>query len=298
VPICAGFELNLLQILFALGFASAALAAGANGPIVHHTQLDWDNDAPWFGGLSGAEMRADGKQMTVISDRGRIMVADLTRDALGTLTGLEVIHSVALRDENGAVMDKPHADAEGLAIAPDGSIFISYEGQHRIARTNLADGTTEEIIAPPQSASLRENAGFEALAVDAEGSLYALPEDTRSNQIPLYKYQNDAWSIAAYLEKDSPFVPVGADFDDEGRLYLLERTVTPLGFRTRLRRIELADDQTSAVTLLQTLPARYDNLEALTVWRDGVGRTRVTMISDDNFLSVQQTQVIELTITQ
>ena len=175
----------MLQILFALGFASAALAAGANGPIVHHTQLDWDNDTPWFGGLSGVEMRADGKQMTVISDRGRIMVADLARDALGTLTGLEVIHSVALRDQKGAVMDKPHADAEGLAIAPDGSIFISYEGQHRIARTNLADGTTEQIIAPPQGALLRENAGFEALAVDAEGSLYALPEDTRSNQISI-----------------------------------------------------------------------------------------------------------------
>ena len=52
------------------------------------------------------------------------------------------------------------------------------------------------------------------------------------------------------------------------------------------------------MTLLQTLPARYDNLEALTVWRDAIGRTRVMMISDDNFLSVQETQVIELTITQ
>jgi len=145
---------------------------------------------------------------------------------------------------------------------------------------------------------LRDNAGFEALAVDAAGALYALPEDNRGDQIPLYKYQDGTWRIAAYLENDSPFVPVGADFDDEGRLYLLERTVTPLGFRTRLRRIELSGDQASAVTLLQTLPARYDNLEALTVWRDAIGRTRVMMISDDNFLSVQETQVIELTITQ
>jgi hypothetical protein len=37
----------------------------------------------------------------------------------------------------------------------------------------------------------------------------------------------------------------------------------------------------------------HDNLEGLSVWRDDQGVLHATMISDDNFIFVQQTQIVE-----
>ena len=44
--------------------------------------------------------------------------------------------------------------------------------------------------------------------------------------------------------------------------------------------------------LLTTRPLQYDNLEGISVWDDGQG-IRLTMISDDNFLIVQRTELVE-----
>ena len=34
-------------------------------------------------------------------------------------------------------------------------------------------------------------------------------------------------------------------------------------------------------------------MEGISVWRDDAGRTRVTLISDDNFFPLQQTMIAE-----
>ena len=44
--------------------------------------------------------------------------------------------------------------------------------------------------------------------------------------------------------------------------------------------------------LLTTRPLQYDNLEGIAVWADGQG-IRITMVSDDNFLFVQRTELVE-----
>ena len=46
-------------------------------------------------------------------------------------------------------------------------------------------------------------------------------------------------------------------------------------------------------TLFETPMGMFDNLEGLSVWRDATGALRATMISDDNFFFLQQTQIIE-----
>ena len=46
-------------------------------------------------------------------------------------------------------------------------------------------------------------------------------------------------------------------------------------------------------TLLETPMGMFDNLEGLSVWRDATGAVRATLISDDNFFVLQQTQIIE-----
>ena len=64
---------------------------------------------------------------------------------------------------------------------------------------------------------------------------------------------------------------VGADFDDKGQLYLLERAVSPLGFRSRVRRFDLNAPDLGETQLMISGPGRFDNLEALSVWRDPEG---------------------------
>lgn len=50
--------------------------------------------------------------------------------------------------------------------------------------------------------------------------------------------------------------------------------------------------------MIWTTPLRaFDNLEGWSVWEDGDGRLRFTMISDDNNLDIQQTQIVEFRLT-
>ena len=244
------------------------------------------------------EVSADGKRLVAVSDRGRVIEATLDRTE-GVLTGVTLTHSVALRDPSGQILVKPFTDAEGLAIAADGRAFASFEGQHRVAALTVADGRTTPLPSMPEFDFVSENAGFEALAVRSDDTLIAIPEQSSGASFPVIAYiAETGWELLAELPKRGPFLPVGADFDTEGRLYLLERTVTPLGFRTRIRRFDLDDPKLTETTLLQSLPARYDNLEAISVWTDDEGQTRLTLISDDNFFPVQQTQIVEFTLTE
>lgn len=85
------------------------------------------------------------------------------------------------------------------------------------------------------------------------------------------------------------------DFGPDGRLYLLERALRGLFFATRVRRFEIAEGArvVSEETLLETAAGTHDNLEGISVWRDGAGDIRITMISDDNFRFLQRTEIVE-----
>ena len=45
--------------------------------------------------------------------------------------------------------------------------------------------------------------------------------------------------------------------------------------------------------LFASLPGVYDNLEGIAVWRDDAGGLHLTMISDDNFIFFQRTEIVE-----
>jgi len=96
------------------------------------------------------------------------------------------------------------------------------------------------------------------------------------------------------LPRIGVFRPVAADFGPDGRFYLLERRFHgPGGFSSRLRRFDLGPKGfSSGQVLLQTKAGRHDNLEGLSIWR-GPDGLRATMISDDNFLFMQVTEIVE-----
>ena len=91
-----------------------------------------------------------------------------------------------------------------------------------------------------------------------------------------------------------------ADFGPDGHLYLLERKFKWMGgFATQLRRFRLGPDGfDEGTTLLTTRFGEMDNMEGVSVWRDGAGQIRVTMISDDNFFPLQQTVIAEYIVRE
>ncbi|MDK3071525.1 esterase-like activity of phytase family protein [Sedimentitalea sp. JM2-8] len=288
---------SALQLILALTFGStAALAENTQARFLG--SFHWQMPQRWFGGFSGLELSADGRQMTAITDRGRLVLARIRR-AGGAIEGIDVRRSFPLRGHGGAPLIGQIVDAEGLAEASGGTVFVSFERIHRVAGYPEPSAPAQALPRPQSFRDLPWNGGFEALAIDGSGRLFALPEDVLSpdGEIPVHRWADGSWSQPFGLPGDGDFLPVGADFGPDGRFYLLERAVGLLGFRSRVRSWILTDTGGLDERLhLQTDRRDHDNLEGLAVWRDPEGRIRLTMISDDNFLFFQRTEVVEYAI--
>ncbi|MGB5865262.1 MAG: esterase-like activity of phytase family protein, partial [Sulfitobacter sp.] len=246
----------MIRLTLLLIFLSGS--SGWADPVLQFkSAVSWTLDTPWFGGWSSIELGSNGTELTIISDRGQILRADIERSS-GGQTQITVRNTVRLKNERVGQSGKKSNDAEGLAIGPGGRAFISFEHAHRIMQVDLDTGKTCCRIVLPFTRNLQPNKGIEALAINPDGLLHAIAERTPkgSATFPLYRYANDSWQIIAQITKRGPFLPVGADFDAAGRLWLLERAVTPVGFRNRIRLLTLTADTVTERTILTTLPGR------------------------------------------
>lgn len=264
----------------------------------HSASYTWRADPVWFGGFSGIELSSDGSHMVVLSDRTHVARADIKRQggeiAAVTLRGVQHLRTSKGRQILGRVMD-----SEGLALAPDGSLFISFEGLSRVVHHKTDASPARVLPRPDAFRGLPLNKSLEALAIDPQGRLYTLPENAlnAAGEIPVWRWNGARWSQPFSLPRRGGFLPVGADFGPDGRFYLLERNFVFIGFRSRLRRWDITDQGAiNEVTLFESSTGVHDNLEGLSVWRDAAGRLRATMVSDDNFKSLQRTELVEYTL--
>ena len=294
-------ERGLRQALFPLWLLATCIASAvqADPSLQRESVLTWRHPAQWFGGLSGAEVSADGQRLIVVSDRGHVAQAQVIRRQ-GQLVGLKVVHDTPLKAPDKRPLVNKRRDAEALALGQDGKLYVAFEHGHRVMRLDPQTGVTKRLPRHPDFARLQPNSGIEALAIHPDGRLFALPErsGSQTRPFPLYAFNGTRWTIAGHIPRRGPFLAVGADFGPDGTFYLLERTVTPLGFRTRIRRFRLDAAELGETTLLTTAPGQYDNLEAISVWEDKNGQTRLVLVSDDNFFPLQKTQVVELTLAK
>ncbi len=202
-----------------------------------------------------------------------------------------------LKGEGEAPLKEGRGDSEGIAQAPDGTIYVSFEGVARILAYDRIDGPARNLPRPKAFRKMPNNASLEALAVDAKGRLYTLPEGTVETEgpFPVYRYADGAWSRFGTLPRMGEFLPVGADFGPDGRFYLLERRFLGLaGFASRVRAFTPgAKGFGAGEVILESRPGLHDNLEGLAVWRDGQGAIRLTMVSDDNFEFFLRNEIVE-----
>ncbi|WP_171131873.1 MULTISPECIES: esterase-like activity of phytase family protein [unclassified Ruegeria] len=261
----------------------------------HLQSYAWRHPADWFGGFSALHISDNGHQMLALSDRALMLTARIKREG-DQISAIDVQDQWPVLSSTGQIMKGAAGDSEGLALAGDGSFFISFEGVHRVVHFKAPDARSKVLPRPKVFDALSRNGSFESLAIDAQGRLLALTEKSRAanGEILVYRWDGQAWSSPFGLPARGKFQPVSADFGPEGRLYVLERAVSVLGFRSRLRRWDIVDDSPrSEEILFETGTGTHDNLEGLSVWRDGQDRLRATMISDDNFLALQRTELVE-----
>ncbi len=283
-----------VQLIAALFLAGPIWAVEVKSASEHGTYV-WHHPDEWFGGFSALHLSDNGRHLIALSDRARLVHAEIERKGDG-IAGVEITGHWPVLSSTGQRMSGIAGDSEGLVTIADGSFYISFEGVHRVAHYS-APGSKAHVLPRPEAwDQLSLNGAFEGLAIDGQGRLYTLTEKSRTEDgdIPVYRWDGQGWSTPFVLPQRGKFLPVSADFGPDGRLYVLERSVFLTGFRSRLRRWQIeADMPTREEVLFTTGAGKHDNLEGLSIWRDEQNRLRATMVSDDNFLALQRTELVE-----
>ena len=260
--------------------------------------FDWDTEL--IVGLSGLEVEDDGNRFLAVGDRGFWISGRFVRDG-DAIVDVEINQLRAILGNNGFPVAARRvgdwSDAEGLAVGPDGTAWISFERWAHVSRYGEGlTGAGEWIPDHPTFYEHAENWQLEALAVSPEGTLYTFSEKPLPEGFPIYRFNGTAWSIDGYLPEHDLFSIVGADFDPNGDLYLLERKlVVGLWWQNRIRRIRL-DSGTDEI-LWTGERGEYLNLEGISVWRDDNG-LRLTLVADNNGDIDEPTQFVEFRLTR
>jgi hypothetical protein len=254
------------------------------------------SDMPAFGGLSAIEMDRHGRGAVVVSDRATMFRIALSREA-GRVTGLRITRTSPLTDALGNRPERPdEMDSEGLARLPDGRLALSFEGRMRLAIHGSSGRELHRIAPPPGSAAVPGNGAYEGLAADGRGRLYTLAERMPGRgPTPLYRYTGTGWEHFANLPRAGTYRPVGLDFDDRGRLYVLERRFSLAGFSSRITRYDLRPNGLGRGEVLLR-DGRHGNLEGLSLWRHANGTLVASAVADNNFRHADGTRLVEYVV--
>lgn len=254
---------------------------------------------PAVAGLSGIEVTADGSAFTAISDKGWWVTGTIDRNG-ETLAGVEFDTILPIIGMDGFPVAARRAgdwsDAEGLALAEDGTAWVAFERWTHVWEFPDPQSPGQFIKDHPTFREMTENWQLEAAAISPEGQVIILPEKPLLDGFPVYRLEGKGWVIDGYLPEQDVFSIVGADFDTNGDLYLLERRlVVGIWWQAQIRRVRL--DGSMDVTLWTGELGEYDNLEGLALWRDDEG-LRLLLVSDNNGTKDTPTEFVEFRLVE
>jgi hypothetical protein len=259
----------------------------------------WTKEHDGFGGYSGILLSEDGADFVIVSDRAHMIEGTIFRHK-DRIIGLRSNAMTPLDLPDSLFSHLAIKDTESLARDRSGRLYMSLETENRVIRRET-NGVWSFLPHFPDIQSLPPNRGLEALAISHDDTMYAIPEasDNLQSPFPVFRFRgNVGWDIPMSISRNDGFLPVGADIGPDGRLYLLERGFAGFGFSSRVRRFEFnAQENASGETLLVTKTRRHDNLEGLAVWQTSEGSLRLTMVSDDNFMFLQKTEIVEYAVS-
>lgn len=243
---------------------------------------EWNTES--IVGISGLEVSDDGASFVAVGDQGWWLSGRFERQ--GTqIIGIADVDIQPIIGQDGMPVSARRladwSDAEGLAIAPDGKAWVSFERWAHVWRFDRVHGTAQWIKDHPTFYDHAENWQLEATAIAPDGTIYVFSEKPLLDGFPIYRLgRDDLFTIEGYLPEDDVFGIVGADFADDGALYLLERKlIVGLWWQNRIRRVRL--DGSEDTILWTGTRGEFGNLEGISLWRDEQG-LRLTLVSDNN----------------
>jgi hypothetical protein len=240
-------------------------------------------------GLSDLEITGTDR-LTAVGDLGVLLDARLVFDGTEQLVGLTDGRLTLLIGEDGKPLsDKVDADAEGLALLPNGDRLVSFERRHRIWLYPATGGPPRPVPAPEVSFPL--NGGMEALAGDPEAGVDAYVVGA--------EVSGDTWTCRVSSTRciKGPSVDKAEGFGLVAikRLprmqtaYLLRAFDVVMGARISLQ-IFRSGNLIARMDLAP--PMTIDNYEGLAAVPRDDGGARFYLISDDNALAIQRTLLL------
>ncbi|MEL6570201.1 MAG: esterase-like activity of phytase family protein [Pseudomonadota bacterium] len=283
----------MFHFLVSASILLASGASGADATLVGRYVIPAEGKT--YGGLSAIHIGDEGRNLITISDRGTIAQGEIVRDPAGQIVDILMTQPSEI-DVFAFDTRRKLNDAEGIAVDADGAMYVSFEGHARIGKFSDIAAREEVIPMANDFAALQGNSGLEALAIDADGALYTIPERSGrySTPFPVYRYDGANWSIPFAIPRTEQYLVVGADFGPDGKLYLLERDFSGIGFLTRVRRVDFEAELSE--TILQTGLGVHGNMEGISVWENPAGETIMTLIADDNFRGFLNNEIAEYRI--
>jgi len=260
--------------------------------------VNWESES--ILGVSGLEVSRDGATFFAVTDRGWWLEGKFDRRG-GMLNDVELGSIQPIIGQDGLPVAARRvgdwSDAEGLAILPDGTAYVSFERWAHVWRFEEVFAEAQWIKDHETFYDHAENWQLEAIAASPAGEIYAFSEKPLPEGFPIYRLgANDIWVIDGYLPEEDIFAIVGADFAEDGSLYILERKlVVGLWWQNRIRRVRL--DGSEDVVLWTGERGEYENLEGIAVWYDA-GGLRLTLVSDNNGRDSTPTQFVEFRLTE
>ncbi len=316
--------LALLSLLFFLGtgafVADSQLPANTSQQITLHRPLDlpplphtigngelvlvggWelDSDNSDFGGFSALHAMGQGR-LLALSDAA--ILAGLTVTGKG-LAADSFIAPLPVR--KGERSTKNDQDSESLTQDPvSGRYWIGFEQRHRIRRYSPGFARAEATGKPAAMQGWPKNGGAEALVRRLDGSFVVFSESrsVRPGVTIGLIYRSDPAQPGAKAEAFAYQPPKGYRITDvaalpDGRLLALHRRFNFVeGVSAKIGIVAAGAVRARALVrprIIATLapPLPTDNMEGIAIDREG-GKTIVWVISDDNYLSIQRTLLLQ-----
>ncbi|MCB1385693.1 MAG: esterase-like activity of phytase family protein [Nitratireductor sp.] len=273
-----------------------------------------------FGGLSGLRLSGDGGRLYAVSDDANWFTAELVRDSAGRLSGLGPVSVGCLcRQDSTRYGSKHWGDSEGLEVDGD-TAYVSFERLNRINRYDLGrdhlPGRPVQATASFKRLNIGYNKGLEAMALapskggsagsSIAGRFVAIAEESLNAAGNNRAFIADDRAIEEFaITRSDAYSPTDAAFLPDGDLLVLERRFGfAVGLGMRIRRFAVGDIRPGAVLSGEVLAeadlsSRIDNMEGIAAWRDGEGRTRIALVSDDNFNKrLQRTLLLEFVLDE
>lgn len=291
----------------------------AFGKLTWLGSLELSSPAKPFGGYSALAIDKSGTKLMAISDAGTWLSADIIlRDGRMKKIVNAVIGPLLGKDGKPLSGKKRENDAEAISFVNAGSVsgdaYISFERRHRIGVYSFGGVNTgrvkRHLKLPARVKSAKRNSGLEAVTIlrggpNAGGTLALTEEyyDKAGNHF--------GWLVGGpapgqiTLKSRDGFAVTDAASLPNGDVIILERRFRfPEGVKMRLRRLKANDIKPGAlldgeVLLVADALNEIDNMEGLAVHSDALGRTILTLISDDNFnRTLQSTMLIQFALPQ